>query len=83
MSTRRQDGTIIHGELKIGDSIIMFSKANNDSTTSPATFYLYMKNTDKIYDKVIKAGGISITNPMDQFYGDRNAGVKDIFGNQW
>lgn len=26
---------------------------------------------------------MSIREPEDQFYGDRNAGVKDQFGNKW
>jgi len=29
------------------------------------------------------AGAISLMEPADQFYGDRSAGVKDPFGNQW
>ena len=29
------------------------------------------------------AGAISLMEPADQFYGDRNAGVKDATGTQW
>ena len=29
------------------------------------------------------AGGTSVMAPVDQFYGDRNAAVKDPCGNHW
>src|SRR3989442_4032610 len=31
----------------------------------------------------LKAGATSLREPMDAFYGDRTAGVKDSFGNSW
>jgi len=31
----------------------------------------------------LEAGAESVREPADQPYGDRNAGVKDAFGNQW
>jgi PhnB protein len=38
---------------------------------------------DATYKRAIAAGGTSIMEPADQFYGDRNAGVKDSAGNIW
>jgi uncharacterized glyoxalase superfamily protein PhnB len=46
-------------------------------------FYLYVPDTDATYKKALEAGGISVMEPADQFYGDRNAGVKDPIGNSW
>ncbi len=31
----------------------------------------------------LQAGATSVMEPADQFYGDRNAGVKDSAGNCW
>jgi uncharacterized glyoxalase superfamily protein PhnB len=31
----------------------------------------------------VSAGGKSVREPADQFYGDRTAGVEDPCGNQW
>ena len=31
----------------------------------------------------LAAGATSFQEPTDQPYGDRNAGVKDAFGNKW
>ena len=49
----------------------------------PGFLHLYVTDTDAAYRRVIQAGAISVTEPADQFYGDRSGGVKDRFGNLW
>jgi PhnB protein len=49
----------------------------------PACFYLYVEDTDAVYRKALAAGATSVMEPADQFYGDRNAGVKDPSGDLW
>ena len=39
--------------------------------------------TDDVYQAALQAGAISIREPADQLHGERTAGVKDAFGNQW
>ena len=77
------DGTVMHAEIKIGDSMIMLGEASDNHTPTTAMVYLYVKDTDKMYHQAIKAGAESVMAPANQFYGDRNAGVKDQNGNQW
>jgi PhnB protein len=36
-----------------------------------------------MYVRAMTAGASSISEPADQPYGNRSAGVKDAFGNQW
>ena len=79
----RPDGSIGHAEVKIGDSIVMMGDAMGDYKPMPATLYLYVKNTNAAYKRALSAGAVSIMEPQDMFWGDRNAGVKDPFGNQW
>ena len=81
--TSRPDGTIMHAEMKIGDSFIMMGEPMGEFKAMPASLYLYVPDTDATYARAIKAGATSIMEPADQFYGDRNAGVKDASGNQW
>ncbi len=77
------DGRVSHAEVRIGDSIVMMGEPTERTETQPAHLYVYVNDTDETYDRALKAGAVSLMEPKDQFYGDRNAGVKDAFGNVW
>jgi len=77
------DGSIGHAEVKIGDSHIMLGEAGGPHPAMRTMIYLYVPNVDETYKRALAAGAISETEPKDQFYGDRNAGVKDPSGNKW
>ncbi len=79
----RPDGGVAHAEVKIGNSRVMMGEPMTGTDLMPAMLYLYVKDTDKTYKRALKAGATSLREPTDQFYGDRNAAVKDSFGNQW
>jgi uncharacterized glyoxalase superfamily protein PhnB len=77
------DGRIAYALLKIGDSLVMASEPREPWKPMPCGIYLYVPDTDVTYRNAMAAGGISLMEPADQFYGDRNAGVQDPSGNQW
>src|SRR6266446_5470728 len=77
------DGRVMHAEVRIGDSAVMMGEAPPDHQPLTASLYVYVKNTDDVYRRALAAGAISLMAPADQFYGDRNAGVKDPSGNFW
>lgn len=81
--TEQPDGTIMHAQLKIGDSPLMIAEGQGQWKPMPCAIYLYVKDTDATYKQALAAGGKSLMAPADQFYGDRNAGVTDPSGNQW
>ncbi|MGP0066952.1 MAG: VOC family protein [Isosphaeraceae bacterium] len=80
---KRPDGTIHHAQVKIGDSLVMLADASGPWKPRPSTLYLYVPDTDATYHRAIEAGATSLMEPVDQFYGDRNAGVQDPAGNFW
>ncbi|MGD0668467.1 MAG: VOC family protein [Bryobacteraceae bacterium] len=82
-SHRAPDGSIMHAEAKIGDSIVMVGQAAGETKPRPSTVYLYVPDVDATYRAALNAGGKSVREPADQFYGDRNAAVEDTCGNQW
>ena len=82
-ATKRPDGSIMHATLKIGDSMLMISDASEQAKATTTMLYLYVPDVDATYQKALKAGGTSVMEPADQFYGDRSGGVKDPAGNQW
>lgn len=79
----RPDGTVMHAQVMIGDSPVMMGEVFGDFQPKTAALYLYVPDTDGLYKRAVDAGAVSTMEPMDQFYGDRNAGVKDFAGNEW
>ena len=77
------DGKIMHAEIKIGDSLIMVSDATAQNQPTQTMLYIYVPNVDAVYQRAVAAGGTSVMEPMDMFYGDRSGGVKDPSGTQW
>jgi PhnB protein len=79
------NGVVGHAEMEIGDSVVMVadSAAADNNRVMPAMINLYVEDCDAAYKAAMAAGAISEREPADQFYGDRNAGVRDPFGNMW
>lgn len=80
---KSEDGTIRHSTVKIGDSMVMISGGTEQLHPMPCMLHLYVEDVDSVYKKAIQAGGESLREPEDQFYGDRSAGVQDQWNNQW
>jgi PhnB protein len=77
------DGVVIHAQIRIGDSVVEMGEAHDKYEAMPAMFYLYVPNVDAVYRQTVAAGATSFQEPTDQPYGDRQAGVRDAFGNTW
>jgi PhnB protein len=79
----RPDGTIMHAEMIVGDSVIELGDTNEQTGPRPATLHLYLPDADAVYARAVAAGAESLRAPVDQAYGDREASVRDRFGNVW
>ena len=77
------DGTVMHAEIKIGDSLIMMGEPVGEFQAMPAQLYVYVPDVDFAYQRALAAGASAVSPPTDQFYGDRHGGVKDPSGNLW
>lgn len=77
------DGVVQHAVVKVGDSVLEMGEAHGRYEPMEAMFYLYVPNMEDVYRQALAAGATSFQEPTDQPYGDRNAGVKDAFGNKW
>jgi PhnB protein len=77
------DGVVHHAQIRIGDSVVEMGEAHGKYESMPAMFYLYVPNVDAVYRQTVAAGATSFQEPTDQPYGDRQAGVRDAFGNTW
>ncbi len=80
---KRPDGSIMHAQVLIGDSRVMIAEESEMARATTSSLYLYVADADAVYRTAVKAGGATIMEPMDMFYGDRSGGVKDPSGNSW
>lgn len=80
---RGPDGRIGHAEVEIGDSVVMLADVPPDGEAMRSMLNLYVEDCDATYKKALAAGGESVREPEDQFYGDRTGGVRDKWGNQY
>ena len=74
---------ILHAKVQIRDSVIELGEARYETQPLPTAIYLYVDDVDSTYEQALKAGGVSMLEPTDQPYGDRNAWIKDPFDNVW
>lgn len=77
------DGVVHHAQVRISDSVIEMGEAHGPYQPMASMFYLYVPDTDAVYERALAAGAKILQEPIDQPYGDRNAAVTDAFGNTW
>jgi PhnB protein len=73
------DGTLIHAELQIGDSVVMITE-DDGFTTLLCT---YWPDVDSAWERALLAGADIVHPLVDQFYGERGCRLRDPFGQQW
>jgi len=76
-------GVVHHAKIRIGDSALEMGEAHGKYQGMTSMFYLSVPDVDATYRRALDAGASSISEPADQSYGARTAGVKDAFGNEW
>jgi len=85
------DGKLVHGRIRIGDSIVMLSdvfegaRASSPARlgTSTVTLHIYSKNVDALWSRAVAAGA-RVAMPLgNQFWGERYGQLIDPFGHLW
>ena len=83
--------SVMHAELKIGDTKIYLGDENPDMGAkspqalggSPVSLNIYTEDCDVMFKKAIAAGG-TVKMPLDNmFWGDRYGKITDPFGHEW
>lgn len=78
------DGSVMHAELMLDDSVIMLGQASEKFAAVPLVMHVYVTDVDAAYAKAI-ALGCEPVEPPKQREGDpdRRASFKDYAGNWW
>src|ERR687893_851994 len=84
--TRRYDmpdGSIMHAEVQIDDTIVMITDGGDDNPAFPVWLHVYVPDVDATYRRALDYGAVSVQEPSEQGDGDRRGGIKDAAGNTW
>ena len=80
----RPDGSVMHVELQIGDSVVMIGEPMAEFGPMPSSIYLYVEDCDAFFQRALQAGAASVMQPTNMPHaGERYGGVKDPSGNLW
>jgi PhnB protein len=84
------NGTVMHAEIKIGDSVIMLADEQQGNFRSPeglggspVSLMVYVEDVDKTFKQAVSNGAKEVRAVQDQFYGDRSGNLVDPFGHVW
>ena len=73
-----------HIEAQIGDSVVVLEAGDPPHPDGrPTSIYLYVADVDSTYRRALQLGATSVTAPQDKPYKERQAGIRDSFGNTW
>jgi len=80
----RPDGSIMHTEVRIDDSVIMISDATKEFAGNTHMMHVYVANVDDVYKRALALGCKSLGEPVQKDGDpDRRGGFEDFAGNAW
>jgi PhnB protein len=86
----RADGSILHAELSICESVLMIGDPDGRLYDEPrrlgrctAGLHVFSEDNRALFGRAIDAGAEAIEPPTDLFYGASSASVRDPFGHVW
>lgn len=81
--TPDKDGTIIHAEVQIGDSMLLIADSKDDWAFTPVFLQIYVDDALENLRKAKVQKAEIITELSDFYNGLKLARIKDPFGNIW
>lgn len=81
-SLRENTTVIMHAEIVINGSTIMFAEATEQYSKVTANLFVYVDNADETYKKALTHGATALMELSNQSYG-RTCGITDPYGNVW
>ena len=89
--SRNAEGQPVHGEVRVGDATIWLHRVTPEHRlNSPLTadvansgLFVHVDNVDAHYERARVAGAAIDSQPVDQPYGQREYGARDLEGHRW
>jgi PhnB protein len=78
------DGSIMHAELQIDDSVIMIGDASEHFPPASHLLHVYVPDVDEVFENAIRLGCTSLEKPSKKEGDpDKRGSFKDFAGNIW
>ena len=78
------DGSIVHAEVKIDDTVVMLADAAAEWKPAPAMVHVYVADVDRTWQRALDAGAGIVQEPAEKEGDpDRRGGFTDPAGNTW
>jgi PhnB protein len=78
------DGTLMHAEVRIGNSIVMLGEAGGEWQPVQAVLHVYVADVDSTWRAALEAGARPVQEPVrKEGDEDRRGGFLDPAGNSW
>lgn len=81
----RPDGSLMHGEMRIDDSVVMLGEAEADAPwgPTPSHVHVYVPDVDEAFRRAVAAGAEAVQEPRRKDDPDRRAAVRGPSGHTW
>ena len=76
-------GRVLHGEVRIDDTVVMIGDADDGWAPVPACVHVYVSDVDASYQRALQAGATSVQEPVKRTDENKRGGVKDACGTTW
>lgn len=80
----RPDGSLMHAEVRIDDSVVMLGEATTEFRPNPSMIHVYVPDVMATWARAMEAGAKALQEPAvkddDQ---DRRGGFEGPCGNSW
>ncbi len=80
----RPDGSLMHAEVRIDDSIVMIGGGATEAANVPAHVHLYVEDAVAAFARAVEAGAKVVQEPVRKSEDDDlRGGVQDASGTIW
>ena len=80
----RPNGTLMHAEVLVGDSLVMLGEPMGEFGPIPAAMFVYLAEPEQAFDLAKDNGGEVVMDFAEQPHaGVKYGGIKDPCGNFW
>jgi uncharacterized glyoxalase superfamily protein PhnB len=79
-----ESGKLMHAEVRIDDTVIMLADPVPPDWPAISSYvHIYVRDVDATYREALKAGAVSVQEPVKKQDEDKRGGVRDLGGTTW